>query len=100
MSKYSRLKTYCKLQKIKVKEVGAKILSDYSAMNSEAAKKIGFPNVKYNTVLMDKAAKSDRKYRDLKHELVEMNLMEKKHLKYWPAHLKALRAEGKPYKGY
>jgi hypothetical protein len=47
---------------------------------------------------MDRYAKSDRKYRDLKHELVEMRLMETKHMPYWDAHKRALKAESKPYK--
>ena len=98
MSKYSQLRNYCKAKKIKVKEVGAKQLFDYSAMNDEAAKKLGFRKLKDKTILMDRYAKSDRKYRDLKHELVEMRLMETKHMPYWDAHKRALKAESKPYK--
>jgi len=98
MSKYSQLKKYCKSKKIKVKEVGAKVLHDYSGMNDEAARKIGFKKLKDKTVLLDRYAKSDRKYKDLKHELVEMRLMETKHMPYWKAHKRALKAEAKPYK--
>lgn len=100
MSKYSQLRNYCKLRGIKVKEVPSHQLRDYAAMNFSAAKKIGYPLKKKNTILIDGTMKSDTKYRDLKHELAESNLMQKKHLNYWQAHLKALKAEGKPYKGY
>jgi hypothetical protein len=88
------------LSGIKVKEVPSRRLSDYSAMNFSAAKKIGFPLKNRDTILIDKEMKSDTKYKDLKHELVESNLMQKKHLNYWQAHLKALKAEKKSYKGY
>ena len=98
MSKYSQLRKYCKGKGIKVKEVGAKILHDYSGMNDEAAKKFGFRKMKDKSVYLDRYATSDRKYRDLKHELVEMHLMETKKMPYWKAHKRALKSETKPYK--
>ncbi len=98
MSKYSQLRNYCKAKNIKVKEVGSKSLLDYAAMNDEAAKKLGFRKLRDKTILMDKSAKSDRKYRDLKHELIEMHLMENKRYPYWKAHKIALKKESKPYK--
>jgi hypothetical protein len=100
VSKFSRLKKYCGLHRIKVQEVPSKRLSDYSAMNYSVAKIIGFPRIKPNEIIIEESNKSERKYRDLKHELVERNLMKKKHLHYWQAHLKATKAEKKPYKGY
>jgi hypothetical protein len=100
MSKYSQLRKYCKAKKIKVKEVPASRVKDFAAMNYDAAKAFGFPRIKKNEIIIDRTSKSDRKYRDLKHELVEKNLMERKHLKYWQAHCRALKAEAKPYKGY
>jgi hypothetical protein len=98
MSKYSQLRNYCKANKIKVKEVGSKVLHDFGGMNDEAAKKFGFRKMKDKSILLDRYAKSDRKYRDLKHELVEMRLMETKRMPYWKAHKRALIAESKPYK--
>ncbi|MFA5049285.1 MAG: hypothetical protein WC516_09740 [Patescibacteria group bacterium] len=98
MSKYSQLRNYCKANKIKVKEVGSKVLHDFGGMNDEAAKKFGFRKMKDKSILLDRYAKSDRKYRDLKHELVEMRLMETKRMPYWSAHKRALKSESKPYK--
>lgn len=98
MSKYSQLRKLCKLGKIKVKEVPTKRVRDYAAMNDEAAKKMGYPKMRDKSIIIDRNLKSDTKYRTLKHELVEMDLMEKKHMKYWPAHLKALAAEKRKWK--
>lgn len=93
MSKYSELRKYCKGKKIKVKEVSSRTLGDYAGFNDEAAKKLGFRKLKDKTVWIDKNLKSDTKYRTLKHELVEMNLMEKKRYPYWKAHRAATRKE-------
>ncbi len=98
MSKYSELRKYCRSRGIRVKEVGAKLLHDYSGMNDEAAKKLGFRKMKDKSVYLDRYANSERKYKDLKHELVEMRLMENKRYPYWKAHKVALKAEKKPYK--
>ncbi len=95
MSKYSQLKKECKRNKVKVKEVSSRTLSDYAGMNDEAAKKFGFRKLKDKTVWIDRNLKSDTKYRTLKHELVEMNLMEKKRMPYWKAHRIATRKEKK-----
>jgi hypothetical protein len=98
MSKYSQLKNYCKSKKIKVKEVPTSRLKDFCAMNDEAARKMGYPKMKDRSVIIDKNVKSDTKYKTLKHELVEMRLMENKRYPYWKAHKIALKAESKPYK--
>jgi hypothetical protein len=95
MSKYSQLKNYCKSKKIKVKEVSSRTLSDFAGINDEVARKFGFRKMKDKSIFIDKNMKSDTKYRTLKHELVEMNLMEKKRYPYWKAHRIATRAEGR-----
>jgi hypothetical protein len=98
VSKYSQLRKYCKGKGIKVKEVPTSALKDFCAMNDEAAKKMGYPKMKDKSVVIDKNVKSATKYRTLKHELVEMHLMENKRYPYWKAHKVALKAEAKPYK--
>jgi len=96
-SKYLSLLSKCKQKGYKVKLVGNSVLKDYAGMNDEAAKKIKFKmngrNLKDKTILLDKKMSVKRKFKDLKHEVVEMNLMEKKKMPYWNAHLRALKAE-------
>jgi hypothetical protein len=98
MSEYSQLKEYCKTIKIKVEEVPTSRLKDYAAMNPNAARKIGYPKMKKNTIFIDRNLSSRTKYRTLHHEMIEMNLMEKKHYLYWKAHKIALRLEGTKWK--
>ncbi len=93
MSDYSRLKNECKGKGIKVKEVRHRSILDYAGMNDEAAKKLGFRKLKDKTIWIDKNLCSKTKYRTLKHELVEMNLMEKKRMPYWKAHAIATEKE-------
>lgn len=95
MSKYSQLKKQCKSMKVKVKEVSPRVVADFAGMNDEAAKKFGFRKMKDKSIFIDRSLKSDTKYRTLKHELVEMNLMEKKRMPYWKAHRIATRSEKK-----
>jgi hypothetical protein len=95
MSKYSQLKKQCKSMKVKVKEVSPRTVADFAGMNDEAAKKFGFRKMKDKSIFIDKTMRSKTKYRTLKHELVEMNLMEKKKMPYWKAHRIATRKEKK-----
>ena len=82
---------------IKIRHTGSNVLHDYAGMNDEAAKKLGFTErgkvLKDKTVLIDKNLPYKTKCRNLTHEVVEMNLMEKKKYPYWKAHKIALRAE-------
>jgi len=94
-SQYLKLLNQCKNNKIKVKLVDSRKLLDYLGMNDEAAKKLGYRKLPNKTILIDKNLSVKTKKRTLKHELVEMNLMEKRHMPYWKAHAKALKAEKK-----
>jgi hypothetical protein len=68
------------------------VLHDYAGMNDEIGKKLGFRKLPNRTILIDKGMSVKTKYRTLVHEIVEMKLMENG-MKYWQAHLRALRAE-------
>jgi hypothetical protein len=69
-------------------------LHDYAAMNDEAAKAISYPTKK-DVYEIDANLSAESQFKDLKHEMVEDGLMHAG-MKYWPAHLKALKAESKP----
>jgi hypothetical protein len=88
---WQALLTYCKNHGLTVRLADAKELHDYAAMNPEAAKRIGFP-IKKNEILLDKNPDMARRVRNLKHELVERNLM-KEGDSYWQAHCIALQRE-------
>jgi len=96
-SKYLSLLRSCKDKGYTVKLVKTGVLKDYAGMNDEVAKRIGFKHngkkLKDKTILLDINLPVQRKIKDLKHEVVEMNLMEKTKIPYWNAHLKALKAE-------
>lgn len=85
---YNDLKSHCKKQGLKIREVGKSRLLDYAAMNPRAAKVMHFKNIKKNEILIDKNLSLNRKVRDLRHELIEMDKMTKgkDKGKYWPAH--------------
>jgi len=85
---------YCEDKGIRVKFVTSKVLYDYAGMNPGAAKIIGFKDIKDNEILIDKTLPEYEQCDNIKHELVEKNLMDKG-MPYWPSHLKALRAEKK-----
>jgi hypothetical protein len=75
-------------------------LKDFAAMNDEAGRKMGFlykgkrlPN---KTILIDRDMPIIAKIHNLKHEIIEMELMEKHRLPYWKAHLIALKKEKLP----
>lgn len=78
----------------------SKILKDYAAMNPEAAKAMGFPDIdsKLETqeILVDKTVPEKEQIKNLKHELIELRLM-REGSEYWSAHEISLRDEDKPF---
>ena len=96
----SRLIQYSKDNGIEVVFTDSEVLRDYAAMNPEAAKAMGFPDVDNNTetkeILIDKTVSETEQVKNLKHELIEMRLMQEG-LEYWPAHETALRDESKVF---
>lgn len=76
---------------IKVEYVKTKTTRDFVGMNPYAAKAMGYKMPK-NVVKIDKQLSVGGRYHTLKHEYDEMHSM-KKGMKYWPAHVKALRSE-------
>ena len=88
---WQALLTYCKNHGLTVDLVTNKTLHDYAAMNEEAAKRIGYP-IQKNHIQIYKEYSLARKIRDLKHELVERNLMREGD-SYWHAHCIALKRE-------
>ncbi|MCJ7805213.1 hypothetical protein MUP46_01035 [Patescibacteria group bacterium] len=97
---FKELLGYCKDNGIKVVFTDSKILHDYSAMNPEAARAMGFPDIDNNKktkeILIDKTLSEETQVQNLKHELIEMRLMENG-VEYWPAHLVALKTEKMPF---
>lgn len=97
---FKELLKYCKGNGIKVVFTDSKILRDYGAMNPEAAKAMGFPDIdgnkKTKEILIDKTLPEETQIQNLKHELIEMRLMENG-MEYWPAHLIALKAEKRSF---
>ena len=91
-NKMKELLAWCESKGIKVKFVGEKELKDFAAMNPEAAKKMGFKDIKENEMLIDITVPEDVQFKNLIHELVEQELM-KDGDPYWSAHTKALKAE-------
>jgi hypothetical protein len=80
--------------KVKVKEVSPRRLRDYEGMNSESAKRLGFPwHEGHDTVLIDATLSEHRKAQVIEHERFEL-LLEEKHpeMPYWQAHTAALKA--------
>ncbi len=96
----NRLVQYCKDNGITVIFTDSKVLKDYAAMNPEAAKSMGFPDIdnKIETkeILIDKNVPEVEQVKNLKHELIEMKLMQEG-LQYWDAHTIALRDEDRPF---
>ena len=90
-AEYDALLAYCKNHGITVRLVGENELHDYAAMNEMAAKRIGFP-CKKNEILLDKNPDMARRVRNLRHELVERNLMMEGKT-YWDAHVISLKRE-------
>ncbi len=100
MSELKDLLKYCKDNDIKVIFTDSEILKDYSAMNPEAARAMGFPDIDRNPetkeIEIDKREPKETQVKDLKHELVEMRLM-RSGLSYWASHVEALKREKEPF---
>lgn len=67
------------------------VLKDYAAMNSEAAKVMGFP-MPENTIYIGQDDSPADKYHELRHEYDEMGRMRAGQT-YWQAHTAALKSE-------
>jgi len=92
MNRYKDLLKYCRSKKIRVRHVPSRQLMDYAGMNDEAAKKLGFKRLPNKTILIDRRLPVKTKLKTLRHEVVEMGLMEKGE-PYWRAHRTATRRE-------
>jgi hypothetical protein len=90
-NEWTALLDYCKKHGLIVKLVGNDKLHDYAAMNPCAARSIGFPIPK-NEIWLDKTPGLERRVHNLKHELIERNLMLEGE-SYWKAHCHALERE-------
>lgn len=88
---WQALLAYCKDHGLTVKFVDNHRLHDFAAMNPQAGKAMGFP-IKKNEILMDKNPDLARRVHNLKHELIERNLMLEGD-SYWKAHCIALQRE-------
>ena len=88
----AKLIEYAESKGIKVRFPEEITKSDYAGMNSEAARLMGYENIEHNEILIDGALSIDRQVANLRHEIIEKNLM-KAGMKYYPAHVIALRLE-------
>ena len=93
-SNYNRLVKHAKDTGLKVKSVTSKKLYDYAGMNPDASKVMHFSNRKKKEILIDRTLPLHKRLRNLRHELIEYNLMEKGK-NYFPAHKIALKNETK-----
>ncbi len=89
---YQNLKQKCTGSGIKVEEVCDSKTKDFVGMNPEAAKAFGYKGIGKNTIYIDNWLDNKAKYHTLKHELIEMKLMDGGK-KYWAAHKIALKRE-------
>ena len=74
-----------------VRIVKDRITKDFVGMNYKAARAFGY-HMPTKTIYIDKQLPWSAKYHTLKHELAEIELMEKGK-PYWAAHRKALKLE-------
>ena len=99
----NELLKYCEDNNIKVVFTDSKVLADYGAMNPEAAKAMGFPDIDNNTktkeIEIDKTLPEETQTQNLKHELIEMALMQGG-MEYWPSHVIALKCEKEPFRDW
>jgi len=95
-----KLIKYCEDNHIKVVFTDSEVLKDYSAMNPEAAKAMGFPDIdgksETKEIEIDKNLPEEMQVENLKHELIEMRLM-RGGMQYWDAHTIALVREKEPF---
>jgi hypothetical protein len=89
-SMYFQLKRLAEAHDINVETMMSNRLHDYAGMNDEAAETFGMPFPKRTVATCPESW--ERKYKDLKHELIERRLMAKG-MKYFPAHKIALKVE-------
>ena len=70
-------------EEVKVKEVSPRVLRDYEGMNSESARRLGFP-WKYgeDTILVDATMSAHRKTQVVEHERFE-KMLEERGMSYW-----------------
>ena len=90
----NELVTYLEKSGMQVEFVGNKTLHDYAGMNPEAAKTMGWQN-RGNEIQIDKNLPIKRQLDNLRHEIVEMDLM-KSGDSYADAHIVALQLEKVP----
>lgn len=93
---FEKLLEYCEENGIVVRFVDSRTLKDYAGENPAAAKVMGFHNIKSNEIEIDRTMPEETQCRNLKHELVELRLMNGG-MEYWQAHVKALEAEKHPF---
>jgi hypothetical protein len=91
-SKLTELVRQTRNRGIKVRFVADRKTQDYIGMNSRAAKVMGY-SMPDNTIYVDKNLSQEGKYQTLKHELAELHLMTEHGMKYFPAHIIALKEE-------
>ena len=95
-----QLLKYCKNNNIKVVFTDSETLHDYGAINPEAARVMGFPDIDRNLetkeILIDKTLPKETQIANLKHELIEMRLM-RNGMAYWDAHTISLVREKQPF---
>ena len=88
---YDDLVQYANSNGIKVQLKEVDVLYDYAGMNSETAKKFGFP-MPDRCIYIKQSDPIETKYHTLNHECMEIGLV-KKGDSYWEAHVKSLKRE-------
>ena len=92
MKELEELVKYAESKGYKVEFVGKDELHDYAGMNFEAAKVMGYEDIEHNEFKIDRNETEGVQAETLRHEIIEKNLM-KAGLKYYPAHVIALKLE-------
>jgi 3-mercaptopyruvate sulfurtransferase SseA len=93
---FEKLLKYCEDNGLIVSFVDSRSLRDYSGMNPDAAKTMGFHHIKPNEIEIDRTMPEETQCRNLKHELIEKRLMDGG-MEYWQAHSEALDKEHEPF---
>ena len=89
--RFERLAEQARQMGYRVVFVKPRVLHDYAGMNPEAARVMGYP-MPANEIRIEEGMGWRGSYETLRHELREMGLM-KGGMKYYPAHVMALRYE-------